>query len=164
MSMNRFIDDTLSSNGKKSFYSPVTCSKLNTFTDMKTKTVMLVQGKKKFVRLSAEIVFRRALKIAQVHQDTALLQVIRNPITAVPTSLFHENGTMRKTMKAELSHVLAKQIPECENDQTPQPRPETHVYIRGAMGELHSLPNQCHILGDIARVYMDELLKCFRSI
>ena len=36
--MNRFIDDTLSSNGKKSFYSPLTCSKLNTFTDMKTKT------------------------------------------------------------------------------------------------------------------------------
>jgi len=160
MSMNRFIDDTLSSNGKKSFYSPVTCSKLDSFTDMKTKTVMLVQGKKKFVRLSAEIVFRRALKIAQVHQDTALLQqVIRNPITAVPTSLFHENGTMRKTMKAELSHVLAKQIPECENDQTPQPQPETHVYIRGAMGELHSLPNQCHIFGD-----MDELLECFRSI
>ena len=85
---------------------------------------MLLQGKKKFVSLSAEIVFRTALKIAQVRHDTALLQeVISHPITAVPTSMFHEDGTMRKTVKAELTHVLEKQVSESENNQIHRPQP-----------------------------------------
>lgn len=35
--MNRFIDETLSSDGKKSFYSPITRYKLKTFADMKKR-------------------------------------------------------------------------------------------------------------------------------
>ena len=96
---------------------------------MRKQTRVCVQGGNKSVNISAEVLFHRALKITQVRQNTTLLEVLSHPITAVPTSIFQEDGSMRKIVKADLMHVLEKKVPPVMNAPPPQLNPSESIYI-----------------------------------
>ena len=56
------------------------------------------------VSISPELIFRRALTLSKSRDDVTVDSILGHPVGPVPTSLFHDDGTMCKTNKAELSH------------------------------------------------------------
>ena len=58
--------------------------------------------------------FRRALVLASSRKDVTVDKVMSFPIGLIPTSLFHDDGSMRQTCKAGLAHQL-----ETEATSTP---------------------------------------------
>lgn len=91
---------------------------------------------------------------------------MRFPVTAVPTSLFLEDGTMRKTSKAELVHCLESilPVPKTKDDRSKNVQNydvKDYVYIRDAMAELHQLHINCKTFVDLAYKYMKQLLQSF---
>ncbi len=90
--MEAIVTSSLSSNGQKS-YKPVTNSKLLTFGDMvhKTKNSSEVGHR---TSLSPELVFRMALSLSSCRDNVDMEAVLPLPVTAIPTSLYHEDGTI----------------------------------------------------------------------
>ena len=56
--------------------------------------------------ISSEVVFRRAITLANCLQDVTLETVLSRPVGPVPASMFHDDSTMRKCVKADLAHGL----------------------------------------------------------
>jgi hypothetical protein len=56
------------------------------------------------VHINPELVFRRALVLANCRE------VLSYPIGPIPTAIFHDDGTMRKTCKADLAHLLEQDV------------------------------------------------------
>jgi hypothetical protein len=111
---------------------------LKTFTDViKTSKLKCGSGEILNVHISPELVFRRALVLAGCREDVTIEKIISFPIGPVPISIFHEDGTMRKTSKADLSHQR-----ESEATSRPQLEPfdRSHsVIIRDGMTLIQAL-------------------------
>jgi hypothetical protein len=50
----------------------------------------------------AEIVFRRALVLANNRDDVTIDNILSHPVGPIPVSMFHEDGTMRVSCKSSL--------------------------------------------------------------
>ncbi|CAC5426769.1 unnamed protein product [Mytilus coruscus] len=102
-----FIEGALADDQHGNFYGTITRSKLKTFEDLTKKTKLtcrsgeIIEG-----HINPELVFRRALVLANSRDDVTVEKVLSFPIGPIPTSLFHDDGTMRKTCKADLGHQL----------------------------------------------------------
>jgi hypothetical protein len=48
--------------------------------------------------------------LANCREDITVEKVLSFPIGPIPTSLFHDDGTMRKTSKADLAHQLEQDV------------------------------------------------------
>ena len=59
-----------------------------------------------YARVNSEVVFRRAFLKSKSRDDINMETVMSHPITVIPTSLFHDDGLMRKNKKSELCHKL----------------------------------------------------------
>ncbi len=111
--MKNFVDHTFSGNGnsdRQSFYKPITKNKLLTFDSMLQKTKLIQGDKIVTVTISPEVVFRRALTLSGTRPGVSMTEVLKHPITSVPSSLFHEDGSMRKTNKSILAHKLEEKV------------------------------------------------------
>ena len=64
--------------------------------------------------------------------------IMSHPITAVPTSLFHEDRSMRKTQKSELRHKLEEPIEVVK--LLPNFNNTSSFYIREVVAEFHKIP------------------------
>ena len=103
----KIVNGALTEGNNADLYSPKSRSKLKTFTDLiKTSKLKCGSGEILNVHISPELVFRRALVLAGCPEDATIEKILSFPIEPVPISIFHENGTMRKTLKADLSHQL----------------------------------------------------------
>jgi hypothetical protein len=76
------------------FYFPISKSKLKTFEHMNAKTSLKCK--------SGEIVFRRALILANSRDDVTIDNILSHPVGPIPVSMFHEDGTMRKSYESDL--------------------------------------------------------------
>ena len=56
------------------------------------------------VHINPELVFRRALILVNCRDDDTVDKVLSYPIGPIPTAIFHDDDTMRKTCKADFSH------------------------------------------------------------
>ena len=85
------------------------------------------------------------------------------PIGHIPTSLFHDDGSMRKTCKADLAHQL-----EAEATSTPLLGPfdkSLSVLIRDGMALIQSLNVQrLKTVGDLTSYFTQYQLSCLSSI
>ena len=109
-----FITSRLLKNGDKSFWDAETRVKLSTFADMKKS---LPGDKTKKLIISSEVLFRRLLAVSR-QRDVDLHSVMKYELAAVPPALFHDDGQMRKTSKAE----LAKRIESTISDKADDPQ------------------------------------------
>jgi hypothetical protein len=97
-----FVNGALTEGNNADFYSPISRSKLKTFTDLiKTSKLKCGSGEILNVHISPELVFLRALVLAGCREDVTIEKILSFPIGPVPTSIFHEDRTMRKTSKAD---------------------------------------------------------------
>ena len=106
------VKETLSTEGKTSFYALIARSGMKTFSDVKKKTPVITLGKTSDMTISSELVFRRAFTLSNTEEEVSMKCLLTQPVTSVPTSLFHEDGSMRKTTKAELIHKLEENRPD----------------------------------------------------
>ena len=96
-----FVSDTLSEGQNGNFFGSISRSKLIAFEDL-TKTTKLKcrSGGVVEAHINPELVFRRALVLASSREDVTVDKVMSFhsfPIGPISTSLFHDDGSMRKT-------------------------------------------------------------------
>ena len=97
---------TESESKRESLCIPFSSSGVKTFGDMAKETKIKVQGQIKRGIISSEVVFRRALTLANFRQDATLEKVLSHSGGSIPASMFHDDVTMRKCVKAYLAHGL----------------------------------------------------------
>ena len=157
-----FVNACLSKQGDGSFYNPIKKSAVKTFTDMHAKTKVSSQSKSKAVHMSSELVFRRALVLSGSRPDANLDMVLPKPVTSVPTSLFHEDGSMRKNTKADLIHCLEKSVPV--ETVLPCGERRDRVYIRDAMSIIQATSgDRFNTFDDLGEHYLNQLLLGFHT-
>ena len=81
---------------------------MSTFADMKK---VLPNDKVRKLIIETEILFRRLLGVSK-SRDVDLRKVLQYELAAVPPALFHGDGTMRKTNKADLAKKLELNCPD----------------------------------------------------
>ena len=95
----------------RDFYDPITRSKQKTFEDLtKQPRLKCRSGKVVEVHINPELVFRRALVLENSRDDVTVEKVLSFPVGPIPTSLFHDDGTMRKSCKADFCHQLEGEV------------------------------------------------------
>ena len=102
----------------------------------------------------------RALALTTCRDDVTVEKLLSFPIGPIPTSLFHDDSTMRKCVKADLTHELEREV--CPSftlrsfDKT--------VLIRDGMGIIQSLDvKKFSNFGDLAIFYLKHLSMLFQS-
>lgn len=100
---NSFIHGCFKENETRDFYSPISRSQLKTFEDLtKRCNLKCRSGEVIKAHINPEIVFKRALALANVREEVTVEKVLACPIGQIPTALFHDDGLMRKSCKSDL--------------------------------------------------------------
>jgi hypothetical protein len=124
--------------------------------ERKTK-VQAAQGHMLKVHISPELVFHRALTLSGCRDDINLDRVLSHPVGPVPTSLFYDDGTVRKCTKAGLGHKLEEKATKYSK-LPPFNKTET-VYIRDAIAVIQMMDaSKYRMLDDLASGYIKFLL------
>ena len=92
--------------------------------------------------ISSELVFRKALTLSKTREEVSIKNEPTQPITSVLTSLFHEDGSMRKTTRAELLLKLGENGPGVK--LLPKHVVSSAIYIHDAMAVLLMMPGDKH--------------------
>jgi hypothetical protein len=101
------VHDINPEGNNRDFYGPITRSKLKTFEYLTQKIKLKCRsGEVLHVHISPELVFRRALVLATCRDDITVEKVLSFPIEPIPTSLFHEDGTMKELERLSRSADL----------------------------------------------------------
>jgi hypothetical protein len=134
---------------------------LKTFEHTNAKTSLKCKSGEILTRhINPEIVFRRALVLTNNRDDVTIDNVLSHPVGPIPVSMFHEDGTMRKSCKSDLvkqfeneaSPVLS--LPDFDHSLT--------TYIRDSMALVQCMDAKKHItFGDLANNYCRQLTLCF---
>jgi len=131
------------------FVKPIRRSKVKNFASAAIKTTV-----KKYLKLielqCTRDLFGRLLCIGTEH-NLELDKVFAYPLTAVPLSLAHVDGSINKTDKAKLLHKIEDMIDSTNPDST------IDITIVDAMFLLHTLQNLPTTYGEIARLLMTKL-------
>ena len=129
---------------------------------MAKETKIKVQGQIKHGIISSEVVSRRALTLANCRQDLTLETVLSHPLGPVPASMFHDDGTMRKCVKADLSHGLedgVKSLAELNNINK-----DLNVLIRDAMAIIQATQtSDVKTFDDFGKTYFQNLVLEFEK-
>ena len=108
---NTFIHGCFKENETRDFYSPISRSQLKTFEDLtKRCNLKCWSGEVIKAHINPEIVFKRALALANVREEVTVEKVLACPIGQIPTALFHDDGLMRKSCKSDLINLLEKEV------------------------------------------------------
>lgn len=132
-----------------SFWAPDARMKLKTFSDM---TKMLTSKEDKKLMLDSEVLFRRLLAVSQ-SRDVCLEEVLSHELAAVPPALFNDDGSMRKTTKADLAKKIEGNLEEVHvltgDDST--------AYIIDGMAYLQSIKDsQFKTFNDLGNVVLQK--------
>ncbi len=163
----KFVKNCLSKEGNDSFYSTINKSKLKTFADLAKKTTLKTKGGSGVgASISPEIVFQRALFLSQSREDITASFVYSHPIGPVPPALYYEDGTMRKTTKAELGSKLESKIDKSQLLNTlPRFDKAATVIIRDTMAFVHSITDKDSkgkTFSKIAEQYLSNVCSDFK--
>jgi len=116
-----------------------------TFLDMKKA---LPNDKDRKLIIDTEVLFRQFLGVAQ-SRDVDLKYVLSHELAAVPPALFHDDGKMRKTNKADLSQKLESNCSEILTSLPQSPDSTSSTYIIDGMAMIQSLnENHFHTFKD----------------
>ena len=91
-----------------SFWDSIPKMPVVTFYAMKK---CLSMDKDRKLLIDTEVLFRRLLAVSK-NRDVDMRNVLTYELAAVPPSMFHDDGTMRKTNKADLAKRLEEQCDE----------------------------------------------------
>jgi len=158
-----FISKALNEGSSGNFHSPISRSTVKTFEEMTKKTKLKCRsGEIVNVHINPELVFRRALILANSRDDVTVEKVLSFPIGPIPTSLFHEDGTMRKSCKADICHQLEAEV-STKASLDPFDRSSTTL-IRDGMATMQSLNvKTLRTFGDLALHLIQSQIYCLEK-
>jgi hypothetical protein len=114
------------------FYSSISKSKLKTFEDMNAKTSLKCKSGEIITgHINPENGFRRALVLANSRDDVTIDIILSHPAGPIPVSMFHEDGTMRKSCKSDLVKKFENEVSPVLS--LPDFDPSLTAYIRDSM-------------------------------
>jgi len=116
----------------KSFWEPEKRTQCATFKDMKTSAGVSVSRQ---VHMDSDVLFRRLLAVSK-QREVSMETVMSHELAAVLASLFYDDGSMRKTTKADLAKKLESVVEETQ--QLPSVK-EPSAYLVDGMALLQSL-------------------------
>ena len=103
-----FIEQRLAQDTRtKSFWEPEKRKCSVTFADMKAPLSKKKSGQN---HMDSEVLFRRLLAVSS-QRDVSMETVLSHELAAVPPALFYDDGSMRKTSKADLAKKLESFVP-----------------------------------------------------
>ena len=105
------------------------------------------KGLTKLIRISAEVVFRRALNLSKYREDVRLDTVMGYPFGPVDSSLFNDFGIMHSNQKSN----LAKKFKWYKT-----------FYIRDSMALVQAIkPRTGSTVNELADYYIDKVIYAF---
>jgi hypothetical protein len=156
-----FVNSALSVGQSVHFYSPFSKSKLKTFEHMNAKTSLKCKsGEIISGHINPEIVFRCALFLANSRDDVTIDNILSHHVGPIPVSMFHEDGTMRKSCKSDLVKQFENEVSPVLS--LPDFDPSLTTYIRDSMALVQCMDAKKHrTFGDLATDYCRQLTSCF---
>jgi hypothetical protein len=146
-----------------SFWDPLPRCSVLTFSSM--KKALSFDKDRKFI-IDTEILFRRLLAVSK-NRDVDLGLVLSFELAAVPPSLFHDDGSMRKTTKAELTKKLEGNCAEVITELSKMSSCLTtcsSVYIIDGMAMVQSLnENHFKTFNDLAEIVQKRIVRLLRN-
>ena len=131
-SAETLLNSALSVGQSVNFYSPISKSKLKTFEDMNAKTSLKCKSGEIITgHINPEIGFRCALVLANSRDDVTIDNILSHPAGPIPVSMFHEDGTMRKSCKSDLVKQFENEVSPVLS--LPDFDPSLTTYIRDSM-------------------------------
>jgi hypothetical protein len=128
---------------------------MNAKTSLKGKSDEIITG-----HINPEIVFRRALVLANSRDDVSIDNILSHPVGPIPVSRFHEDGTMRKFYVSDLVKQFENEISPVLS--LPDFDPSLTTYIRDSMALVQCMDAKKHkTFGDFATDYCRLLTSCF---
>ena len=106
--METFISSRIQSN-EINFWDPIQKLKINSFSSM-SKTIIVKNQKDKIVTVNADRELFYRLLVAARNRDIDLREVLSYELCSVPIALVHADGSLRKTAKSNLMHLLEKDV------------------------------------------------------
>ena len=160
--MKSFIQTRLVEGTKtKSFWDPQPSQKIATFTDMK---ISLASDKEKKLMIDSEVLFRRLLAVSR-NRDIDLRLILSHELAAIVPSLFHDDGSMRKTNKAQLAKKLESTSSEIYELPNHQDSTGKTAYIIDGMAMLQSLNDSLfNTFDDLGKLILKRLKHIFHNI
>ena len=143
-----FTEECLTNPGR--FEKPIKRCKVKNFSADAIKVKLTVKDKKIKELQGTRDLFGRLLYLA-VTNDVDLAVVFSYPLTPVPLTLAHVDGSMNKTNKSKLMHKLEEKV------ETSQPSSYDACAV-DAMFLVRSLVNVPATFGEIAMVLLTRLL------
>lgn len=153
-----FIEKRLLADRTMSFWETDSRSKTPTFSDMSKP---LKSSKRDKLMVDSEVLFRRLLAVSK-KRDVSLEQVLTHELAPVPPSLFNNDGTMRKTQKADLAKKLEATCEEIQVLETSDQHDT--AYVIDGMALLQTLDEaQFDTFDDLGRTVMQKILSLLAS-
>ncbi|XP_060579912.1 uncharacterized protein LOC132736731 [Ruditapes philippinarum] len=160
--MNKFISERLivkpdgTDPPLKSFHSPMTRNKILTMTEPKKRT----QTKQQLKTISSEVMFQRLLAVNS-YKKVSQERVFAYENTAVPTSMFSEDGSMLKCKKSDFMQMLENLL----QDQTTSIR-NVDTLLLDAMASVQAMtpPSENLTFDDVANNFLKFVLMKAHSI
>ena len=151
---DHFVKKKLGNEPTKSFWEPLKKCTVSTFADMK-KALSNIKDRKLII--DTEALFQRLLAVCR-SCDIDLRNILQYELAAVPPALFYDDGTMRKTNKADLAQRLESSCPEVLAE-LPQISSTSSAYIIDGMAMVQSLnENQFRTFSDLAEVVQKRIV------
>lgn len=129
-------------NDPNKFEAPISQSKYHTFTDTISKKKVNISGKEVELRMQRDL-FGQLLHIS-LKKELNLEKVLTYPLTPVPLSMCHLDGSICKTDKSVLMRLLEAEI-------TSEPPEQTDVIIYDGYFMLHLMKDVPITFGNIAK-------------
>lgn len=155
-----FIETTLDQTPTKikSFHDPIPKLNLKTFSSVTIKKSSMNRSKIHHEQISPELVYQRALAISSTCDDVSLEKILSYPLTDIPPIFFKADGSRRTTTKADLMHVLEKEVDGFILKERPQG--DTSIVIIDGMALVQSLNNNgLQTFDDLAFRIMEGLIR-----
>ncbi len=160
--MESFLEQCMSEGQEKCYHAPISMSKIVTFADCNshnkegrapgTMTMNAI--------ISPEIVFQHVLTLTEVQNDVTAESVFSHPVGSVPSALFHDDGSIRKTKRSNCGEVLEGLV--SKQTQLPPFDKDIYVFIREAMGIIQTMNgNNFNTFGQLGQNYLQYLLNGF---
>ena len=147
-----FVENWLVVDRTFSFWETDKLSKTPTFVNMSKS---LTSNKTYNIMMDSEVLFRRLLAVSK-QRDVNLEQVLTHELAPAPQSLFIDDGTMRKTTKADLAKKLES---NCDETQVLAASHDNHnAHIINGMALLQALgESKFDTFNDLGLVVMQRI-------
>jgi len=140
------------------FWEPIHKTPLATFASMK---VCLKNDKDRKLLIDTEVLFRRLLAVSK-YREIDMREVLQYELAGVPTSMFHDDGKMRKTKKSDLADKLEENGPEIV--VLPPASVNTDAYLIDGMAMIQGLnDNHFKTFDDVGKLVLKRLIRILNN-